>query len=282
MDKKKKPETFDKENIEKETKIENPTRVTQVVEVIEIEKTEEISPEPSEKITHSQHEPKSTAITQESQTADEAQEEEEIGKENAASEIPKTDTTDKPEDAESKPKQVVEELFSKPSTDGIMEISINRRKSRPKLMLWAIVVVVAAIVVGISLITFSTRKSASQSGSSQTKPTPQTSVAPSPTTAPITLNREDITIQVLNGGGVAGAATKMKNLLTDKGYKVEGVGNTSEYNYEQTEIKVKADKEGALNLLKKDLSGSYTISSSSSSTLSADSEYDAQVVVGKE
>jgi hypothetical protein len=98
---------------------------------------------------------------------------------------------------------------------------------------------------------------------------------------PVALKRSDIAVQVLNGGGKAGAATKMKTLLTDKGYQVKDVGNTDEYNHDKTEILVKPGKESAIGLLKKDLEDTYTVGSATA-TLPADSTYDAQVIVGKE
>ena len=73
----------------------------------------------------------------------------------------------------------------------------------------------------------------------------------------------------------------MKKLLEEKGYTVADTGNTDEYTYEKTEILVKSGKEGYIALLEEDLKGTYTLGSGSA-TLSEDSSYDAQVIVGKE
>ena len=86
---------------------------------------------------------------------------------------------------------------------------------------------------------------------------------------------------MLNGGGVAGTAGQMKTLLEEKGYTVSDVGNTEQYTYDETEIHVKADKEAYLALLTQDLSGEYTIGSSSAE-LDEDVSYDARIIVGKE
>lgn len=112
------------------------------------------------------------------------------------------------------------------------------------------------------------------------KPTPTTAISPTSVPTPIELNKAELTIQVLNGGGVSGAASKMKGFLESKGYKVSSTGNTEEYSYESTEIWVKASKIGYLKLLEEDLSGEYTIGTSSA-TLSESATSDARIIVGK-
>jgi hypothetical protein len=90
------------------------------------------------------------------------------------------------------------------------------------------------------------------------KPTP--TLAPTPTVA--TPNRADITIEVLNGGGVPGAAGKMKTFLEDKGYKVGSTANADAYTFDETEIDVKPGKEAYLKLLQADLASDYTVGTS--------------------
>ncbi len=88
-------------------------------------------------------------------------------------------------------------------------------------------------------------------------------------------------MKILNGGGVAGAASKLKKLLEEKGYIVAGTGNTEAYAYDTTEISVKSGNVALLTLLEEDLKDSYSISKTSTD-LAADAAYDAQVIVGKE
>jgi hypothetical protein len=90
----------------------------------------------------------------------------------------------------------------------------------------------------------------------------------------------DLKVQVLNGGGKAGAASKMKTFLTEKGYVVTATGNTDQYSFDKTEIDVKAGKESALQLLKSDLEKEYTLGTMAAS-LSSDSPFDVRVTVGK-
>jgi hypothetical protein len=139
-------------------------------------------------------------------------------------------------------------------------------------------VIVAALTTGLSLIFLTTKSSGIKLIS--VKPTPIPTSAPTPTSAPVP-NRGEIKIQVLNGGGLPGAASKMKNFLVEKGYQVTDVGNTDEYTYDQTEVEVKTGMENLAEQIKADLSGDYTVGKTGTA-LSADAAYDASVIVGKE
>jgi hypothetical protein len=115
------------------------------------------------------------------------------------------------------------------------------------------------------------------------KPKPTPTVAPTiaPTTAPVAVERKDIRVKVINGGGVVGAGSKMKTFLEDKGYTVVDVANAKEYTYETTEIVVKSGKESFSKLLSDDLKVDYSLGSSSA-VLDESASYDAEVIVGKE
>lgn len=115
-------------------------------------------------------------------------------------------------------------------------------------------------------------------------PTKASTPSPKPTINAVDkasgLDRGKLTIEVLNGSGVAGAGSKAANELKDLGYKISSTGNADNYDYENTAIQVKESKTSYLSLLKKDLSQTYTIGTSSSS-LSASFSADAVVIVGK-
>jgi hypothetical protein len=202
--------------------------------------------------------------------------EEVIDNQNSTSGISRDDK--ETQETADKSKEVVEELFSKPGSGGLSEISINNKKSVKPLFWWAVVVIVAALTTGLSLIFLTTKSSGIKLIS--VKPTPIPTSAPTPTSAPVP-NRGEIKIQVLNGGGLPGAASKMKNFLVEKGYQVTDVGNTDEYTYDQTEVEVKTGMENLAEQIKADLSGDYTVGKTGTA-LSADAAYDASVIVGKE
>lgn len=169
-------------------------------------------------------------------------------------------------------KEEVEDLFEKETSQVPQEISVKIQPKR-KLWVWVLVVLALASIVGIGMMFV-------RGDSSGTAPTPTPTPIPSPTPAPV-LDRADLTVEVLNGGGAVGAAGKMRDFLKEKGYSVESVGNTDEYTYEETEILVKPDKEAYLSLLKEDLAADYLIGSTAA-TLEEDASYDARVIVGKE
>lgn len=94
------------------------------------------------------------------------------------------------------------------------------------------------------------------------------------------LNRSTLSVTVQNGSGIEGVAGKAADILKELGYNVPSTGNADNYDYKGVAIKVKKEKSNFLDLLKKDLSKDYTISSVSSD-LPPSSPSDAMVIVGK-
>lgn len=120
-------------------------------------------------------------------------------------------------------------------------------------------------------------------------PTPKTKVTPTPTNKPTPtpqrsatsaaeLKRQAISVQVLNGSGVTGAARKVADYLSGFFYTIAGTGNTDNTDYDKTVIQTK--KEEDLELLKADLGAQYEIGTASAN-LSSSSSYDALVIIGK-
>lgn len=119
--------------------------------------------------------------------------------------------------------------------------------------------------------------------------TPAPSEKPSPTVKPTSnpvdktsgLDRSQLSIHILNGSGVAGAAKKASDFLEGLGYNVVQVGNAEKTDYTQTEIQLKSANSKYLDLLKKDLSSSYTVGTTSTD-LSASESAGAVVIIGKQ
>lgn len=193
-----------------------------------------------------------------------------------ASEKKPTETNETP--SESEKKEVVDELYQKNTPKVMPEISEYKEKNKKSLAVWAIMVIVVALVTGGGLF-LAVRGMPKMSFFA--KPTPTPTPAPMPTPTPVLPNRGDLKLQVLNGGGVAGAGSKMKKFLEDKGYTVSDVGNAPAYTYDKTEVLLKANKAAYLSLLQDDLKDSYTIGTAAA-TLPDDASYDARVTVGKE
>lgn len=128
--------------------------------------------------------------------------------------------------------------------------------------------------------------------------TPTLTATPSPTLAPgkttptptqtasgtvdkaTGLDRAKLKVSIENGSGVVGAAGKASTLLKGLGYKIVSTGNADKYTYQNLTIQVKAASNKYLPLLKKDLSGTYTIGSVTSD-LPASSTADAVIIIGK-
>lgn len=94
------------------------------------------------------------------------------------------------------------------------------------------------------------------------------------------LDRSKLSVAVKNGSGTEGAAGKGTTILKGFGYNVVSTGNADNYNYQGVTIKVKKENSNFLNLLKKDLTKDYAVTSSSSD-LSSDSSTDALIIIGK-
>lgn len=192
-----------------------------------------------------------------------------------------------PEDKETPPvatekpkeKEVLEEIFGNHDKGVMPEISGSSKGAGKSLFVWALIVIGVAILTGLGLLV--AVRGPESVTSMFTSPTPTPSSTPIPTPTQVALNRADITIEVLNGSGVAGEAAKMREFLEGKGYDVGRAGNANKTDYVETEIHVKSDKEQYLSLLQGDIGEGYTVGSSAAD-LSAGSDYDAQVIVGKE
>ncbi len=188
--------------------------------------------------------------------------------------------------SEEKRKETVAELFGK-SSDGVMpEITIHEQRRTRGFLLWAITMIAIAIGVGGGLVLFTNFSQRTDQQSfipvvSNKSITPTITPKPSPTPSPtVSVNKKDIKIQVQNGAGVVGAASKMKSFLEKKGYTVVDVGNASTYSYEETEILVKSSKLAIRDMLEEDLSEGYTLGRIET-TLPEAAPYDVRVIVGK-
>lgn len=98
------------------------------------------------------------------------------------------------------------------------------------------------------------------------KPT-STPVPPTPTPEPPTptptpeIDRAQIKIKVLNGGGVPGKATVVKNILTGKGYEQVLTGNAANFDFKQTEILVKESTKNYFETVAADIADNATVRS---------------------
>ncbi|MEK7097087.1 MAG: LytR C-terminal domain-containing protein, partial [Patescibacteria group bacterium] len=78
-------------------------------------------------------------------------------------------------------------------------------------------------------------------------------VAPPSTTPTPNFKKEDVKIKILNGSGVKGKATEIKEILRKKGYVEILTDNADNFDYTITEIQVKSDKKQLGEMIKNDL-----------------------------
>jgi hypothetical protein len=109
--------------------------------------------------------------------------------------------------SDEKRKELVDELFQNksPNVSPVMpEISVHTNRSSKPIVLWAIVLIVACVVVGGSLLFLGGKKGFP---SIVAAPTPTATATPKVTLTPTpgTPKRSDITIQVWNGGEIGRA-----------------------------------------------------------------------------
>lgn len=110
-------------------------------------------------------------------------------------------------------------------------------------------------------------------------PPSPTPFLPTPTPTP-SLKKETLKIKVLNGSGVRGKASEVKETLKEKGYGEIITGNADSFDYEKTEIQFKEKVKEAFDYLKKDLSEYVMLEKKSS--LPEDSAADVVLIIGKD
>jgi len=239
-------------------------------------------------------EPAAVSATQEeslpvvTQVVEVVEEEIPVGEPEAAASVQEeAPAPEEPEVSEKEPtaesvtrKEKVEELYQQVKEPSVMpEISVHKNKPITSIFVWAIVTIFVALLTG-GILFAAAKKTSPVSLFARPTPTPTATPIATPTPTLATIDKTSFEIQVLNGGGTAGAAGKMKTFLEEKGYKVASTGNTDEYTYTTTEIHGKTTMKDAIANLQADLAGTYTMGTVAAD-LSASASAAAEVIVGK-
>lgn len=110
---------------------------------------------------------------------------------------------------------------------------------------------------------------------------------PSPlaTTSPAPAPEEEFdvseySVQVLNGSGVSGAASKGEGILTTGGFNVDGIGNAANSNFTKTIIQMKKEVPAKLASQIKDTLEAEGYEVETGDSLAASSAYDVVVTMG--
>lgn len=162
------------------------------------------------------------------------------------------------------------------------EAEKNKKQKKSIVFLILISVTIATIIFAIAwfFIFRTSSKDMPEETAEQAVEEPAPTEQPTPTPSP-ELNREEVSIKVLNGTGIAGVAGRAKTFLENLGYPEIKTGNADSYEYQKTEISIKEEKTEYLDLIIEDLGEDYP-ASSDSSTLEEDSLFDIVITIGKE
>lgn len=166
------------------------------------------------------------------------------------------------------------------------EMHTNRRPKALLLLVVFLVILAVLIFFGTRFLGTGSEESEGETSttvSSEASPTPQETVledTPTPTpNVDEELDKTSLSIQVLNGSGVSGAAGELASVLEDAGYTDVTTGNADEFDHEGISISVTSTKENFLKLLETDLEDSYTIGNTDTDLTS--SSYDAVIIIGE-
>lgn len=119
---------------------------------------------------------------------------------------------------------------------------------------------------------------ASPTPEAEVQSTPETTASPVATSSS-SLKRDELKLQVLNGSGVSGLASKAKTYLEELGYKDVQTGNASLSNLLESTLAIKDSKKDFSENLISDLSKKYKVNTETE-VLPASSRYDAVITLG--
>jgi len=174
----------------------------------------------------------------------------------------------------------VKEWLKDVRPDTTKEIEKGRGPSGKVIILIVILLVIVGSVVG-GVLYF--QKGISESTQVEPTPTQAPVQTATPTPEAETVDKTNISVNVLNGSGIAGEAGKVKEMLIEAGFSEDNVsiGNAASYDFENVTVSL---KEGASNALYDEIEGALTGSyevSLSDEALDKDTNYEAVLTVGK-
>lgn len=172
-----------------------------------------------------------------------------------------------------------EEEEKEPFSKEELEDKDSNKPSFLKTIFWMIfpvILLILAVAAGIFIYNLGVKKGMQEAVATITPTPEETTATPTPKT---TLKRGDLKIQVLNGAGVGGTASKAKKFLEELGYEDIDTGNADSFDFKEAKIAIKEGKDNVGEFLKDDLSSDYSVSKDFT-TLDEESKYDVVVTIG--
>ncbi len=118
-------------------------------------------------------------------------------------------------------------------------------------------------------------------GIAQATPTPvlEPTIAPPTATPTPSIDREEIRLKVLNGSGISGKATDVKEFFQEAGYGEILTGNADAFDYETTVVQIKEDADPAIRTyIEKDIASQ--VEEPEFETLDEDEAADVVIIIG--
>jgi hypothetical protein len=175
--------------------------------------------------------------------------------------VPESTATSETVPVEEKAKEVLSELETVQSND-------RKGKRRFSLKLLFVLTVLIALIVGFvagGFYVYTTGMSAlNDEGKTQnnekSSPVASATATASPTASPEPVDVSEYSVSILNGSGIVGEATRVKEILEEAGFTVGTTGNASRFNYTDTLIQGKEGvPEAAMEQLEEALSETYSV-----------------------
>lgn len=159
----------------------------------------------------------------------------------------------------------------------------DKKISKTKIFIGLAIITVIAIIVG-GVFYYKSKVSSTETAKDTTLTPQVTETTPTPTDVPEEevekIDYSEYSVSVLNGSGVPGESGNVKDSLEKLGFENVETGNAQSYDYETTEISLKADTpEGVYTAIEEALSDEYTVGKSETA-LDEDSAYDVIIIVG--
>lgn len=139
-------------------------------------------------------------------------------------------TKEQNENIESTASEPVKNPTSEPA------ITARRRKKDSKLNKKLLIFIIIGILIVIGVVFLLKEPNIEVEPTQAPTETPVQEQNPTPTETPEPIDKENISIQVLNGTGISGQAGYLKDQLQSLGYSDVEVGNADEQDYEETQV----------------------------------------------
>lgn len=192
--------------------------------------------------------------------------EDETPTQSESSEIPEEESAEVPSSEEKEEPQLEPVTPPKPAN-----------RISPLWLILPAIILIIAFVGGIYVYETGVKVSAPEETTTEETIAPESSPEASPSVTP---NLTAYTIDIQNGSGIAGEATKVKTLLDKAGFKVGTTGNAKTYDYEKTVIQAQETvNQDFLTALSGALEKTYELDTNE--TLPATSSSEIVIIVGK-